>query len=121
MIANEGCREELGWLVCNKRRKLSEIKADFPELDFPSDMTEEDTMWEPSVWESERHKGDRIYDFLVDFLADRPERNIAVVCHSAWLSHMCNAVLDCGGDENLTTWFDVSEIRSMRLTFSEIA
>jgi broad specificity phosphatase PhoE len=118
-IAHEGCREELGWLVCNKRRKLSEIKADFPKLQFPSDMTEDDTMWDPSEFESDRHKADRIYDFLVDFLAERPERNIAVVCHSAWLSHMCNTVIDCGGDTNLTSWFDVSEIRSMKLTFSK--
>jgi broad specificity phosphatase PhoE len=116
-IAHEGCREETGYLVCNKRRKLSEIKADFPELQFPPDMTEDDTMFTPSEFESERHKGDRIYDFLVNFLAERSERNIAVVCHSAWLAQMCNDVIDCGGDENLTSWFNVSEIRSMRLTF----
>ena len=119
-IAHEGCREDLGWLVCNKRRKLSEIKADFPELQFPSDMTEDDTMWDPSEFETDRHKADRIYDFLVDFLVERPERNIAVVCHSAWLSHMCNNVIDCGGDTNLTSWFAVSEIRSMKLTFSKV-
>ena len=124
-IAHEGCREELGWLVCNKRRPLSEIQADFPELHFfsPDDdnngmMTEEDTLWNPSKFESETHKGNRIYDFLVNFIAERPEHNIAVVCHSAWLSHMCNAVIDCDGDANLTSWFDVSEIRSMKLTFS---
>lgn len=117
-IAHEGCREELGWLVCNKRRPLSEIKADFPELQFSPDVSEEDTLWDPSKFESETHKGNRIYDFLVNFLAERPEQNIAVVCHSAWLSHMCNAVIDCGDDTNLTSWFDVSEIRSMKLTFS---
>ena len=120
-IAHEGCREEIGWLVCNKRRKLSEIKAEFPDLQFDIEMTEEDTMWDPSNFESESHKGDRIYTFLVDFLAERPEQNIAVVCHSAWLSHMCNEVLDCNGNENLTSWFDVSEIRSMKLTFSKKA
>ena len=119
-IAHEGCREETGFLICNKRRRLSEIKADFPELQFPSDMTEEDTVFDPSKFESDFHKGERIYDFLVNFLAERPEQNIAVVCHSAMLSHMCNDVLDCMGDTKLTSWFDVSEIRSMRLTFSTI-
>mmetsp|Transcript_38381 Transcript_38381/g.80364 ORF Transcript_38381/g.80364 Transcript_38381/m.80364 type:complete len:326 (+) Transcript_38381:26-1003(+) len=118
-LAHEGCREELGWLVCNKRRKLSEIKANFPDIEFPPNMTEEDTLWDPSGFESETHKGNRVYDFLVNFLAERPEHNIAVVCHSAWLSHMCNDVLDCGGDPNMTSWFDVSEIRSMKLTFTK--
>ena len=118
-IAHEGCREEVGYLVCNKRRPLSEIRADFPELEYPPEMTEEDSLWDPSAFESETAKGNRIYDFLVNFLAERPERNLAVVCHSAWLAAMCNDVLDCGGDENLTSWFGVSEIRSVRLTFSK--
>jgi len=117
-IAHEGCREELGYLVCNKRRPLSEIKSDFPELQYPPEMAEEDNLWNPSAFESETAKGNRIYSFLVDFLAERPEQNLAVVCHSAWLAAMCNDVIDCGGDENLTSWFGVSEIRSVRLTFS---
>eukprot|EP00537_Pseudo-nitzschia_pungens_P005412 CAMPEP_0172360382 /NCGR_PEP_ID=MMETSP1060-20121228/4413_1 /TAXON_ID=37318 /ORGANISM="Pseudo-nitzschia pungens, Strain cf. cingulata" /LENGTH=383 /DNA_ID=CAMNT_0013082359 /DNA_START=92 /DNA_END=1243 /DNA_ORIENTATION=- len=120
-IAHEGCREELGYLVCNKRRPLSEIRADFPDLQYPPGMAEEDVLWNPSAFESETAKGNRIYDFLVNFLAERPERNLAVVCHSAWLAAMCNDVLDCGGDENLTSWFGVSEIRSVKLTFSRIA
>jgi broad specificity phosphatase PhoE len=118
-IAHEGCREELGWLTCNKRRPLSTIKIDFPQLQFlPDDVTDEDTYWDPSNFESEISKGNRIYDFLVNFIAQREERNIAVVCHSAWLSHMCNSVIDCGGDTKLTSWFDTSEIRSMKLTFT---
>ena len=118
-IAHEGCREELGWLTCNKRRPLSKIKIDFPELQFlPSDVTDEDTYWDPLNFESDISKGNRIYDFLVNFIAQRDERNIAVVCHSAWLSHMCNSVIDCDGDTKLTSWFDTSEIRSMKLTFS---
>jgi broad specificity phosphatase PhoE len=118
-IAHEGCREELGWLTCNKRRPLSKIKIDFPELQFlPPDVTDEDTYWDPSSFESDISKGNRIYDFLVNFIALRDEQNIAVVCHSAWLSHMCNSVIDCDGDTKLTSWFDTSEIRSMKLTFS---
>ena len=119
-IAHEGCREETGFLVCNKRRKLSEIKADYPDLQFADpNITEEDTLFDPTQFESEAKKGERIYDFLTNFLMDRSEGNIAVVCHSAWLSHMCNEVLDCGDDNRLTSWFDVSEIRSMKLTFIE--
>ncbi len=119
-MAHEGCREETGYLVCNKRRKLSEIQADFPDLKLAHDFTEEDSLFDPTKFESEQAKGDRVYDFLVNFLVKRPESNIAVVCHSAWLAHMCNEVMDCGDDSRLTKWFDVSEIRSMKLTFEEI-
>ncbi len=119
-IAHEGCREEMGVLTCNKRRPLSEIQADFPEITFHSSMTEEDTLWHPNERESNQSKGDRIYDFLANFLARRPERNIAVVGHSAWLFHLCNAIVDCGEDEDLKSWFLTSEVRSMKLTFINV-
>mmetsp|Transcript_2450 Transcript_2450/g.4001 ORF Transcript_2450/g.4001 Transcript_2450/m.4001 type:complete len:331 (+) Transcript_2450:93-1085(+) len=116
-IAHEGCREELGVLVCNKRRPLSLIQADFPDIEFHGNMPEEDTLWHPTERESGVSKSNRIYDFLVNFVAQRPESEIAVVSHSATLFHMCNAVLDCGDDLNLASWFLTSEIRSMKLTF----
>jgi broad specificity phosphatase PhoE len=117
-IAHEGCREELGMLFCNKRRPLSAIQKDYPHLQY-WDMEEEDTLFDPSKRESNESKSDRIYDFLVNFVANRPESEIAVVCHSAWLFHMCNAVVDCGDDLELQSWFLTSEVRSIRLTFSK--
>jgi len=119
-MAHEGCREETGYLVCNKRRTLSEIRADFPDLELAHEFTEEDSLFDPTKFETEQAKGDRIYDFLTNFLMQRQESNLAVVCHSAWLAHMCNEVMDCGDDARLTKWFDVSEIRSMKLTFEAI-
>lgn len=116
-IAHEGCREELGVLVCNKRRPLSHIQADYPNIQFVGDMDEDDTLWHPTQRESNISKSNRIYDFLVNFLAQRPESEIAVVGHSATLFHMCNAVVDCGDDLDLSSWFLTSEIRSMKLTF----
>jgi broad specificity phosphatase PhoE len=117
-VAHEGCREELGVLVCNQRRPLSQIQADYPELQFHGDISEEDTLWDPQQRESGTSKSDRIYQFLVDFVAQRPEQELAVVGHSAWLFHMCNAIVDCGEDTDLTSWFLTSEIRSMRLSFT---
>jgi broad specificity phosphatase PhoE len=116
-IAHEACREETGVLTCNKRRKLSEIVADFPDLNF-HEMTEEDTLWNPSERESNQSKSERIYHFLVNFIAKRPETSIAVISHSAWLFHMLNAVVDCEGDLELASWFLTGEIRSIKLTFS---
>lgn len=116
-IAHEGCREETGVLTCNRRRTLSEIQADFPGLTFHPSMTEDDGLWNANERESNQSKSDRIYDFLTNFIATRSEYNIAVVGHSAWLFHLCNVVVDCGEDEDLTSWFSTSEIRSMKLTF----
>lgn len=121
-IAHEGCREELGVLVCNKRRPVSEIKREYPELLFwnePED--DEDTLWKSNIRESTEERSDRIYDFLTNFVMNRTEGEIAVIGHSAWLYTMCNSVIDCindKDDENLVSWFQTSEIRSMKLIFS---
>jgi broad specificity phosphatase PhoE len=118
-IAHEGCREDLGLLACNKRRPLSTIKADYPDLDTSLMIDEEDVMWDPNDREMAAAKSDRVYDFLVNFISKRPEEELAVVGHSAWLFHMCNAIVDCGDDDDLASWFLTSEIRSMRLSFSQ--
>ena len=55
--------------------------------------------------------------WLQPFVQSRPEQEIAVVSHSAFLFNMLNTVMDCGDDEELKRWFKTSEIRSMRVTF----
>ena len=120
-IAHEGCREELGWLVCNKRLPLSQTRGEFPGIDFSLVVSgEEDRLWNSKAREPPVAKSERIYDFLVNFIRHRPEREIAVVCHSAVLFNMANAVLDCGGDEYLTAWWKTSEIKSMRIWFEDV-
>jgi broad specificity phosphatase PhoE len=117
-VAHEGCREQLGLLTCNKALPLSQTKVDFPTVDF--DMIshgEEDSLWSPKERERPVPEANRVYNFLTDFLMHRTEEEIAVVCHSAWLFSMCNAVVDCGGDEGLESWFGTSEIRSLKISF----
>ena len=118
-MAHEGCREELGLLVCNKRRPLSDIQQDYPHIDFSLVESEEDTLFLEDRRETLIENSERIYDFLVGYIRNRPEKEIAVVGHSAWLFTALNAVIDCGDDEALMSWFLTSEIRSMRMTFSE--
>lgn len=118
-IAHEGCREELGLLLCNKRRKLSEIKHENPHIDYSLMQDEDDSLFYDGRRETALEKADRVYDFLADFIRNRPEREIVVVGHSAWLFAMCNAVMDCGDDEQLQSWFLTSEIRSLRVSFED--
>ena len=116
-IAHEGCREELGFMVCNKRRPKSLIEQDYPTIDFSLLTEEHDALWDPDQRECPKAMSNRIYNFLVDFISQRSETEIAVICHSAMLFNMCTVLLDCGDDEYLASWFKTSEVRSMKLTF----
>ena len=118
-VAHDLCREELGLLYCNKRRPLSESLREFPHVDFSLTSGEEDTLWQPDERESPLAKSKRIYSFLADYIQHRPEKEIAVVGHSAYFFNMCNAVLDCGDDDDIQKWFGTSEIRSLVLTFDD--
>lgn len=117
-VAHEGCREEIGLLICNKRRPLAQIRQDYPDIDFSHITDEEDALWDVLSHRREtvKEKTDRIYDFLVNFIQTRPEKDIAVVGHSSWLFFMLNAVVTCE-TEDLARWFMTSEVRSMQLTF----
>ena len=117
-IAHEGCREELGLLVGNKRRPLADLIEDYPDVDFSFVVHKEDVLWERFHGRREtlQEQSDRIYDFLTEFVANRPEREIAIVCHSAYLFTMLNAVMEVE-DEALRSWFLTSEVRSIKVRF----
>lgn len=137
-LAHEGCREELGLLLCNQRQPLSQTTVAFPHVDFSllQQYGEEDVMWSTHAEQTADSEGNpqretleemshRVYDFLVNFLREREEKEVAVVGHSAWLHAMCNAVLECGegeGDGEVvlrTDMFGQAEIRTMELTFTD--
>lgn len=116
-IAHDGCREDLGLLICNKRRPLSQTSADFPHVDFSLITSEEDSLFVHDEEECTAEQAKRAYSFLVDFVRKRPEREIAIVGHSAWLFNVFNAVMDCGENRDLMSWFATSEIRSLEVEF----
>ncbi len=140
-IAHEGIREELGLLLCNQRRPLKETQLEFPHVDFSLLALDESESDEDLYWkqyfertltnntdgapqrESMEDMSHRAYDFLVEYLYHRPEREIAVVGHSAWLLAMTNAVLEFEeGSEDVNefgTMFGQAELRSATLTFTE--
>lgn len=133
-IAHEGIREELGTLLCNKRRPLSETRAEFPDVDYAHlpHLQEEDLTWDLHARktagedgvprrESTEDMSHRAYDFLAEFLRKRPEGELAVVGHSAWLLAMTGAVLDIAEEDEgaLMPVFGQAELRSMELVFTE--
>lgn len=117
-IVHEGCREELGYLTCNKRRPISQSKVEFPFIDFSYiESGDIDELWYEDRRETVREQVDRGYHFMADFVRLRPENEIAIVSHSAFLFNLLNAAIDCGEDEDLRAWFLTSEVRSMKVTF----
>ena len=115
-VAHEGCREDLGVLICNQRQERAHIASQYPKVDFSLLVSDEDSLFLPHRHETGLEKSQRIYDFLL-YLRDLPQHEIAVVTHSAWLFHMCNAVMEIA-DDDLSSWFLTSEIRSLQVTFS---
>eukprot|EP00977_Amphora_coffeiformis_P010175 scaffold2363_cov159-Amphora_coffeaeformis.AAC.37 len=93
----------------------SQIQSVYPTVDFSLLASEEDTLFMAERHETALEKADRVYEFLL-YLRNLPQKEIAVVTHSAWLFHMCNAVMEIP-DESLSSWFLTSEIRSMRVSF----
>ncbi|KAL7543768.1 hypothetical protein ACHAXR_013078 [Thalassiosira sp. AJA248-18] len=131
-IVHESIREELGTLLCNKRRPLSETEIEFPEVDYTYlPYGDEDVVWNKHVEKTASDDGipqretiedmsHRAYNFLANFIYVRPEREIVVVGHSAWLLAMTGAVLDVTEEDALITpMFGQAELRSMELTFLE--
>lgn len=115
-IANENCREQSGQHVCDKRQTREAASKMFPTIDFSLLLDNEDTMWtkERETRVSVADRGDA----LIRFLADRPEKNIAVVAHSSWLLTLFNCSLDCSTAPEMAEWFKTGELRSMKLVFS---
>ena len=117
-VSHEGCREELGLLTGNKRRPISEICAEYPEIDFAAIEHDEDELWDAygDRRETLLEKSDRIYDFLTSFVMQRPESEIAIISHSAYLFTLLNAVMDIE-DKDLRSWFLTGEVRSLKVTY----
>lgn len=88
VVACELCREQLGGNPCDKRRPISEQRRTFPIVDFSQIKVDEDAEWESfglGRRESVAEIQHRALCFL-QWLENRPERSIAVVAHSAFLT-----------------------------------
>jgi broad specificity phosphatase PhoE len=116
VVATELCREQMGVHVCDQRFTVADLQAEFPQVDFAAVATNDDVLWQATQRETYPEMADRAYAFL-DWLRARPETDIVVGTHSAFLMCLYNVVLDCGGDSDLATFFATGELRSTVLTW----
>jgi broad specificity phosphatase PhoE len=118
VIAHEGCREQCGVFLCDKRSSVTDCKDEYPLVDFSLVEGEEDILWQTRTRESMLQMAWRADEFLT-WLHDRPEREIVVGTHSAWLMALYNVALEVeAGSESLQTMFYTGELRSTLLTYS---
>jgi broad specificity phosphatase PhoE len=116
--AHELCREQIGSHLCDMRRSVPELQADFPAINFGLLLTAEDTLYTP-----EREpktslicRCQKFLEFLKLIGASHTE--VAVVTHSSFLLAMFACVLDCQHPD-LRLWFETCELRSVGLVFPE--
>jgi broad specificity phosphatase PhoE len=115
-LAVEHCREQIGLNLCDRRRSISELRGDYPTVDYGFLESEDDVLWtlERETKLTMAHRGEK----MLDWLQSRPEDTVAVVCHSAFLLALCNVVLEpLPGEEVLSNWFETGEIRTMYVSF----
>ncbi|XP_057527126.1 phosphoglycerate mutase-like protein 1 [Amaranthus tricolor] len=116
-VAHELCRERLGVNTCDKRRSISEQKNLFPAIDFSLIESDEDSLWNADVRESDEELAVRGMKFM-NWLWTRKENEIAIVTHSAFLFQtLPEFVYDChpSTKNEICTFFTNSELRSVVL------
>lgn len=98
-IGFENIREQTGAHPCDRRRPISEHMINFPHVDFSLIADDEDQLYSRYPKEREPLTGvlDRARDFL-SFLIQRPEKEIIVVSHSAYLRHLLQHLMEIKGE-----------------------
>ena len=89
-IAHEGCKEKSHGNACDYRRPTAEAATDFPNVDFAL-VVPTDPLLPNLEEETDATQSDRAYGFM-QWLMARPEREIVVSSHSAWLFNVLNTV-----------------------------
>jgi hypothetical protein len=111
-VAHSGVRETVNW-NCDRRRNIQDIAKDFGNgvVDFTNVPTDHDDMWEAyekrlgtpeTTWDTYRESGElhvaaeRGREFM-EWLQTRPERNVVVCSHCAFLRCFWN--FGVGGED----------------------
>ena len=105
---------QAGLHICDRRLNTSELREQFPDVNFMQIESETDPLWGTGT---AREKSESVlkrnYEFML-WLQEQPPGPVVVVTHSAFLLNMFNGVLDC--DSALRAWFRTGELRSVIVT-----
>ena len=117
-IASEDIRERTGLHPCDRRRPISEQLRHYPHIDFSELIEDEDNLYplytlkrEPSSSVTKRGLA------FLDHVSKRPEKEIIVVTHSAFLEHFLETVVDMHEEKPIVR-FRNCEMRSYVVDFN---
>ena len=97
-VAIENVREQTGLHPCDKRKPISVHKANYGHVNFDLIASNEDPIYSKYILrEPDTDVAARGREFI-EWLKQRPEKEIIVVTHSAYLRHLFNRVLDIESD-----------------------
>lgn len=93
-IAVENVREQTGLHPCDRRKPISVHKTTYNHVNFDHIASNEDPIYSKYILrEPDNDVAARGREFI-KWLKQRPEKEIIVVTHSAYLRHLFNKVLD---------------------------
>ncbi|KAG8466659.1 hypothetical protein KFE25_008038 [Diacronema lutheri] len=126
-MAIEAAREQMGVHTCDARNPLDDLRRDFPQLDCSqmADGPDDDALWSATERETPAAVCERAHQLML-WLRARPEREVAIATHSAFLFMLLNAVLEPDGDapdggapagEGVRAWFATGEMRTICISF----
>lgn len=99
-MALESLREQTGFHPCDKRKPISVHKQQYQHVIFDYVEDENDPLYDNYIFrEPDEEVVKRCKEFL-DWLVRRPEKEIVVVTHSAYLRHLFNHVLHTDNSED---------------------
>ena len=113
-VAIEACRERFGVNLPDKRRSTAAVKGAFARVDFSQIEAADDDLFADDERESAEALSRRADAFLA-MLHARPEKHIAVVCHSSFLCALTNAALQTEAAPGMGEWFANAELRLVHL------
>jgi len=118
VLAHGACREQIGVHTCDRRSSRTDYVETFPKVDVSHVKHDED----PTSWtqrESKLELAQRAHDFLL-WLLQRPETEIVVGTHSAFLMGLFHIALEIS-DDSMKQFFKTGELRSILVSPEEVA
>uniref|UniRef100_A0A6T6LAC5 Phosphoglycerate mutase n=2 Tax=Rhodosorus marinus TaxID=101924 RepID=A0A6T6LAC5_9RHOD len=117
MVVKEDIREVLGLHECDRRGKISEVRKNFHYPTFGEELDEEDLRFKSYYPELEPHE--HVWKrgtSILDWIAERPEKELALVTHSGFLRRFIVGSVACYDDDLKRPW-KTGEARSVVVTF----
>lgn len=116
-IALENLREQTGLHPCDRRRSISEHKEQYQHIDFSNVADDKDPLyWKYRLREPKSDVAIRALR-LMDWLKERPEKEIIVVTHHGYLLQLLGEVVHTGNPGADAVDFKNCEMRTFIVQF----